>query len=146
MSFDMVACAFCTCFFKGKNAIVPWLTILWCTCSCFAQLSSYYLSGAICQSVRDAVTGPILSLTTNHMCSSHSLGFGFPIQWSGCRNCFWLCLLLLSTLHLCRFPFHTKVMILTRSYYRLSSCAIRSVDGCFLYIIIHNSTLHRTWL
>ena len=95
---------------------------------------------------KDAVIGPILSLTTNHMCLSHCLDFGICIQWSGCRNCFLLCLLLLLTLHPCRFPFNTQVMILTRSYYRLSSLAIVSVDGCCLYIIIHNSMSCRIWL
>ena len=102
-----------------------------------------------CKSInlfRDAVTGPILSLTTSHVHSSCSLDFGISIQWSGCRKCFWLCLLLLLTLCLCKFLFHTQFMILMWSYYRVSSLAIASVDGCCLYIIIHNSMSYRSWL
>ena len=94
---------------------------------------------------RDVATGPNLSLTTDHMCLLHSLDFGC-IQWSRCRKCFCLYLLLLLTVHPWRFPFHTQDMILARSYHRLSSFAIVSVDGCCHYIIIHNSILHRTWL
>ena len=41
-------------------------------------------------------------------------------------------LLLLLTLHTCRFLFHTQVMILMSSYYRLSSLAVAPVDGCCL--------------
>ena len=97
---------------------------------------------------RDAATGPILSLTTNHVCLSCALDFDFGIciQWSRCRNCFWLCLLLLLTLCPCRLPFHTQVMIPTRPCYRLASLAVASVDGCCLYIIIHNSMSCRAWL
>ena len=46
---------------------------------------------------------------------------------------------------LCRYTLHMQVRILTRSC-GLFDPAITSVDGCCLYIIIHNSTLHRTWL
>ena len=96
-------------------------------------------------SLRDAVTGSILSLTTNHVCSLCSLDFGYCIQWSGFRNCFQWCLLLLLTLHLCRFSVSYTVHDLTRSYNWLSSLGIASVDWCCLYIIIHNSMLQRTW-
>ena len=83
------------------------------------QLLSFKLS----PSNWDVATGPKPSLTTDHMSLSHSLDFG-GVQWSGCRNCSRLNLLLLSTLHPCRFLFHMQVMLLARSYYRLSSLAI----------------------
>ena len=124
---------------------------------CFEWLSAVHMVVVLCEAAivlqsksiklfRDAAAGPNLSLTTDHMCLSCSLDCGGCIQWSGCRNCFWLCLLLLLTLHWCRFPFHMQDMILTRSYCRVSSLAITSVDGCCLYIIIHNSISCRTWL
>ena len=90
---------------------------------------------------RGVASGPNLSLTRDHMSSSCSLDFGV-VQWSWCRNCSGQNLLLLSTLHPCRFSFNMQVMILMRSYYGLSSPAVASVDGCCLYIIIHNSISH----
>ena len=140
-------CAFCVCLFKSKKVLLfcNWLSscahvlVALCEAAIVLQRKSINL-------FKDAATGPVLSLTTNHMCLSHSLDFGICIQWSGCRNCFWLCLLLLSTLCPCRFLFHTQVMIPARSYYRLSNLAITSVDRYCLYIIIHNSMLHKTWL
>ena len=141
-SIYLLACAICPCFFKGKSVIVfEWLSaahMAVCKAAIVFQSKSIKL-------FTDSVTGPNLSLTTDHMCLLHSLDFGC-IQWSRCRNCFCLCLLLLLTFHLCRLQFHMQVMILVRSYYRLSSLAITSVDGCCLNIIIHNSRLHRTWL
>ena len=93
----------------------------------------------------DVVIGPNLSLSTDHMSLSYSLDFD-GVQWSRCRTCSGLNLLLLSTLHPCRFPFYMQVIILMRSDYRLSSLAVTSVYGCCLYIVIHNSILHRSWL
>ena len=107
----------------------------WCVESAIVLQSKYI------KLFRDVATGPNLSLT----CLSCSLNFG-GIQWSWCWNCFWLYLLLMLTLCPCRFPFHTQDIILARSYYRLSNLAVTSVDGCCLYIIIHNSISHRTWL
>ena len=87
---------------------------------------------------RDSATGPNLSLTTDYMCLSHCLHF-ICSQWSGCMS-----VLTVSVASVdCRFLFHVQVMILTRFSYRLSSLASISVDGCCLYIIIHNSILHR---
>ena len=133
-------------FFKGEKGLLfcNWLS------RCAHILVVLYEAAIVLQSkpinqFKGAATGPILSLTTNHMCLLHTLDFGICIQWSGCRNCFWLYLLLLLTLCLCRFPFHTQVMIPIRPYYRLSSLAITSVDACCLYIIIHNSMSCRTW-
>ena len=142
ISIDLLAHAICTCFFKGEGVIVfKWLSVvhmLVCGVAIVLQSKSINL-------FRDAATGPNLSVTKDPMCILHSLDFGC-IQWSRCRNCFWLYLLLLSTLCLCRFPFHMQDMILVRSYYRLSSLTIASVDGCCLYIIIHNSMSQRTRL
>ena len=105
--------------------------------------SGYYPSNKFIKLYRVLATGPNLSLLTDHMSLLCSLDFS-GIQLSRCRTCSRLNLLLLSTLHLCRFPFYMQVMILTRSYYKLSSLAITSVDGCCLHIIIHNSISHRT--
>ena len=142
VSIDLLACDICACLFKGESVIVfKWLSLvhlLICEVAAVLQSNSIKL-------FRYTATGPNLSLTTDHMCLSCSLDFSF-VQWSGCRNCFWLYVLLLLTLHPCRFPFHMQNMILMRSYYRLSSLAITSVDGCCLYISIHNSILCRTWL
>ena len=145
ISIDLLACAICLCFFKSESVIVPWMVV-----SCAHVVVVLYEVATVLQSksitvFRDTATGPNLSLTTDHMCLSCSLNFGC-IQWSRCRNCLWLCLLLLSTLHPCRCPFHMQDMILVRSYYRLSSLAITSVDGCCLYIIIHSGISCRTWL
>ena len=125
--------------------------------NCYIALNGYQLwicdSGAVwsgycpisIQLFRGAATGKNLSLITDHKCLSHSLDFGC-IQRSRYRNWFWWCLLHLLTLHPCRFPLHMQDMILMRSYYRLPSLAITSVDWCCLYIIICISILHRTWL
>ena len=142
MSIDLLACTICTCIFRGKRLIVcKWVSVVhmvMCEVAIVLQSKSIKL-------FRDVATGPNLSLTTYHMFLLHSLDFA-GIQWSRSRNCFRLYLLLLLTLHPCRFLFQMQVMILTRSYYRLSSLAIPSVDRCCLYTIIHNIILHRTWL
>ena len=106
---------------------------------------SYCPSNKSINLYRGFATDPNLSLTTDHTSILHSLDFG-GVQWSRCRSCSRLNLLLMLTLHPCRFLFYMQVMILARSYYRLSSLAITSVDWCCLYIIIHNSISHRTWL
>ena len=134
-------------FFKGEKVLLfcNWLS------RCAHVLVVLYEVAIVLQSksinlFRDAATGQILSLATNHMCLLCSLDFGICIQWSGCMNCFWLYFLLLLILHPCRFSFHMQAMILMRYYYRLSNLDVSCVDGCCLYIIIHNSMSHRTWL
>ena len=139
-------CLLCVCFFKGEN-----LLFLECQSKSAhvwtAGSSGYCPSDLNLSTFRDAVTDPILSLMTNHVCSSH-----FPGSWAFVSNdwdlgaafdgscCFsWLSIHVGS-------QFHTQVMILMRSYNRLSSLSITSLDGCCLYIIIHNSLLQRTWL
>ena len=77
MFFDVVAHAFCACF-SSKVKIF---------CSLSVNLEVHMFNGGIkwlfsfnCKSVislRDAVTGPILSLTTNHVCSLHFVDFGY---------------------------------------------------------------------
>ena len=137
----------------GCVLLQRWKLLLFCnwlsSCTCILVVlceAAIVLQSKSINLFRDAAMGPILSLTRSHMCLSCSLNFGMCIQWSRCRNCYWLCLLLLSTLHLCRFAFHMQVMILMRSYCRLSCLAITSsVDGCCLYIIIPNSMLCRIW-
>ena len=125
MSIDLLAHAICTCDFKDERVsvykCVSVVHLVRCEAAIVLQSKSIKL-------FRDVATGPNLSLTTDHMFLMHSLDFGV-IQWSRCRNC--------SRLNPCRFPFHMQGMILTRSYYRLSSLAITSVDGCCLNIIIH---------
>ena len=135
------------CFFKGKKVLLfcNWRSrcahVLFVLCEVAIVLQSKSIN-----LFRNAATGTILSMTINHMCLSHSLDFGSYAQWSRCRNFFWLCLLLLLTVYPCRFLFHMQVMILVKSYYRLFSLAVASVDGCYLYIIIYNSISCRTWL
>ena len=121
-----------------------------CKIPCISSISIDVRSGC-CPSnqsiklYRGIASGPNLSLTIDHKFLLHSLDFGV-IQWSWWNNCSGQNLLILLTLHLCRFSFNMQVMILMGSYYRLSSLAVTSVDGCCLYIIIHNGILHRTWL
>ena len=107
--------------------------------------SGYYPLDKFIKLYIGVASGPNLSLAIDHMFLLHFLDFAV-IQWSLCRNCSGWNLLLLSTLHLCRFSFNMQLMILMRSNYRLSSLAIASVDGCCLYIVIHNNTSCRTWL
>ena len=140
-------CFLCMHFFKGESLLFldpqSGGAHVWITGSRGHCLFSFKSINFL----RDAVAGPILSLTKNYVWSLHSLDFGFCIQWSWFRSCILWCLLLLLTLCPCRFPFHRQVMILMRSYNRLASNhAIASVDGCFLYIIIHNSMPWRTKL
>ena len=94
VSIDLLVCAMCTCIFKGETVNVSkWLSVVhlvMCEAAIVLQSMSIKL-------FRDVATGPTLSLTVDHMCLSCSLDFG-SIQWSRCRNCFRLCLLLLSTL------------------------------------------------
>ena len=145
MSFDLRVCPICACLFKGDSVTGLWLTIscahvVVVPCEAAIVLQSNSINLSIYS--RNAATGPTLSLTTDHMYLLCSLDFGMFIQWSGCKNCF----LVLLTLDLCRFPFHTQDTVLVRSYYRLSSLAVASVDGFCLYIIIHNSISYRSWL
>ena len=122
VSLDLLACAICMCIFKGETVTVyKWLSLVhlvMCEVAIVPQSKSIKL-------FRDVTTGPNLSLTADHIFLSHSLDFG-GVQWSRCRNCSRFNLLFLLTLCPCRFPFHTQVMILLRSYYRLSSLAIAS--------------------
>ena len=142
ISIDLLVHAICACSFKGERVIVfKWLSVV----HLVLREVAIAPQGKSLKVFRDAVTGPNLCLTTDHMCLSHCLEFG-GIQLSGCRNCFWTVSMLLSTLHPCRFPSIHRTWFLTRSYYRLSSFAVTSVDGCCLYIIIHNSISCRTWL
>ena len=110
VSLDLLVHAICMCIFKvervGGVSVDVW--------------SGYHPSNKFIKLYRGFATGPNLSLTTDHMSLSCSLAFG-GIQWSGCRNYSRLNMLLLSTHCLCRFAFHMQVMILVRSYYRLSS-------------------------
>ena len=122
-----------------------WRDVLCISSASIDVWSGYCTSNKSIKLDRGVATGPNLSLTIHHMSLSCSLDFG-GIQWSRWRNCSRLNLMLLLTLHPCRFQFYMQVMILMRSYYRLSSLAVASVDGCCLNIIIHNSILHRTWL
>ena len=132
ISIDLLACAISACFFKGNKVVLfKWLSIVHmvvCEVAIVLQSKSIKL-------FKDAATGPNLSLTTDHMCLLCSLDFG-GIKLSGCRNCFWLYLLLPSTLCPCRFLFHMQDMIFMRSHYRMFSFAIASVYGviwsCFV--------------
>ena len=80
---------------------------------------------------RCLASGQILSLATSHLTLHHSLDFGFGGKSSGCRNCFWQDWLACSLL------FNVQDMILLGSC-RFLNRASTSLDGCCLYIIIHN--------
>ena len=83
ISFDVVACACCACISSKVK--------IFCSLSVNLEVHIFdcgrkWLLSFKCKSfisLRDVVTGPILSLTTNHMCSSHSLDFGYfyPMIW-----------------------------------------------------------------
>ena len=99
VSLDLYAHAFYACFFKGEEVLLfcNWRSrcthVLFVMCDTAIGLQSKSINP-----FKDAATGPILSLTTDHMCLLHSLDFGGCIQWSRFGNCFWLCLLLVLTL------------------------------------------------
>ena len=70
-------CLLCVHFFKGEN-----LLLLECQSRSWIMESCGYCP-SICKpviSLRDAVTGPIISLTTNHVCSLPPLDFGYFYQ------------------------------------------------------------------
>ena len=73
ISIDLLAHAICASFYKGESVIVfKWLSVVQtvvCEVAIVLQSKSIKL-------FRDAATGPNLSLTTDHMCLSHSLDFG----------------------------------------------------------------------
>ena len=73
------------------------------------------------------------------------LDFGWFTQWSLSRDCKWLWLQLMVTLRPCRYMLYSQAMILVRSG-RLGGLAFTSVDGCYIYIIIHYCISHVTWL
>ena len=136
MSFNLCVHAICAWFFKGEQLLL--------FCNLVKLLLSFKVNGSfMCGGCDWSDPKSCNRWYVQLLCS---LDFGYCIQWSRCRNSFCLCLLLLLTLCPGRFLFYTQVMILMRSYYRLSSLAITSVDGCYFYIIIHNSILCRTWL
>ena len=89
--------------------------------------------------------GVILSLTADSMYISVFPGFWKYLPIILVQELLMMCLLLTLTLCSCRYLLHMQAMILMRSC-RLWALAIISVDGCCLYIIIHNCILHGTWL
>ena len=66
----------------------------------------------------------------------HSQDFSFRGQWSGYRNSFCQSRLLTMTLQPFSLLFNVQVMILVWSFGLFSPVSM-SVDGCYLYIIIH---------
>ena len=83
-----------------------------------------------------------LSLVAEVMTFLCPLDFGWFFQWPLYRDFQWLWLLLTLTLWPCT---RHSIAILMRSC-RFGFLAITSIDGCYLYIIIHNCILHVTWL
>ena len=71
-----------------------------------------------------------------------SWDFGFWGQGSGYRNSFCQSRLLRVTLQPCILQFYVQVMILVGSS-GLFNHVSASVDGCYLYIIIHYGMLQR---
>ena len=91
---------------------------------------------------KGTVSGAILSLTTEVTCISVFPGF-------------WKCLPIILVQELLRTASAAYIdslfMLLYALYAGHDSCrlwglAVASVDGCCLYIIIHNCLLHGTWL
>ena len=74
----------------------------------------------------------------------HSQDFGFRGYWSGYRNPFSQSRLLTVTLQPCSLLFNVQVMILAGSS-RFFNLASTSVDGCYLYIMIHYGMSQRDW-
>ena len=79
MSFDLWSHAFCMCIFNGERCFcsvidyqVAHVLVVLCEMAIVLQSKSINL-------FRDAVIGPILRLTTNHMCLLFSLDFGICI-------------------------------------------------------------------
>ena len=75
----------------------------------------------------------------------HSQDFGFRGQRSSYRNSFCQSRLLTMTLQPFSFPFNVQIMILAGSY-GFFNLASTSVDGCYLYIIIHYGMSQRDWV
>ena len=77
VSFDVMAFAFCVCI-SSKVKIFCSLSV-----NLEVHMFDHAIKGLLSFNgksvifLRDAVTGPILSLTTNNVCSSHSLDFGY---------------------------------------------------------------------
>ena len=74
----------------------------------------------------------------------HSWDFGFRGQWSGYRNSFCQSKLPTITLWPGSILFNVQVMILV-GYSGFINLASTSVDGCYLYIIIHYGMSQRDW-
>ena len=82
----------------------------WYTWWCVKWLLSFKTSLSYCLGMLQMFQ---TCLSTDPHLLIHSLDVG-GIQWSRCRNCFWLYLLFLLTLSPCRFWFHIQDMILVR--------------------------------
>ena len=133
MSLDLYACAICVWSFKGEQLL---LFLQSCEKAIVIQ-STHFIH------VLGVVTDPIISLTKDDICSYHvpwildvvsnDLDAGTPFAHVCCFCCL--------SIHV-----GMQVMILMRSYYRLLSLAITSVDRCCHYIIIQNSISCRIWL
>ena len=131
MSFDVQVHAICVLFFKVEPRLltsncVKWLLLVKEHLSIHAGLCNIW-------SNPKSYNGYYV-----HFCVLWILEVDSNDPHAGTTND---CLLLISTLHLCRYLLHMQVMILARSCGLLGS-AITSVDGCCLYIIIHNSILY----
>ena len=129
----------CACIFKGERVMLhKCVSVVMCEMAIVLQSVSIKL-------FRDVATSLNLSLKTDHMFLSLSLDLvlshdpdtGNALDWTCCFCWLSICL-----------GFHSicRSWFIVRSYYRLSSLAVTSVDGCVLYIIIHNSISCRAWL
>ena len=135
MSFDAWAGAICVFFFKVEHVIFM--------SNCVKQLLSF----KVCLSIHVGVviSGLILSLTTDIMYISMFPGFWKWMPKIHMQELLMTVSAALLTLPPCRYSLHMQAMILMRSC-GLFDPAITSVDGCCLYIIIHNGILCGTWL
>ena len=92
---------------------------------------------------RHHASGQILVLQSGFVLNAFP-GHWFGGQWPGWRNSFWQSWLLQMTLWPHSLPFQAQVMILVGSYW-FFNCASISVDGWYLYIIIHNNMSWWDW-
>ena len=74
----------------------------------------------------------------------HSWDFGFRGQWSSYKNSFCQSRLLTVTPWPCSLLFNAQVIILAGSS-GFINLASTSVDGCYLYLIIHYGMSQRDW-
>ena len=125
-----LSCAICVLFFKVELVLLMSNSTKW--------LLSFKEHPSICAGV--VMSGLILSFTTDIMYISMFPGFWKWIPMIHMHELL-MHLLFMSTLCPCRYLLYMQAMVFARSC-GLFGSVITSVDGCCLYIIVHNRSLH----